>query len=71
MKMPIEWHEETLKNRYANANRLRDELAEKTKALFAFDLENQFYTDQIHRAKVDGKEAFDRERYGVKKGGKP
>ena len=71
MKKPVTWHEETLKNRIENANRLRTETEAKATALLNFDYENQFYADQIHRAKVDGKKAFDRERYGVKKGGKP
>lgn len=71
MKMPVKWHEERLKNSIDSANLLRIELESKAKALLAFEIENQFYADQIHFAKIDEKEAFDRERYGVKKGGKP
>ena len=66
MKMSIKWHEECFNNAksyYENELRRATEQLEKVRR--AYD-DLQLYESQIVRAKADGKESFDRERYGVK-----
>ena len=65
---PIEWHEACLKNAMASANRLRDEIQRKQLDLQRSDRDNVFYAFQITEARKQGKTAFDRERFCMKRG---
>lgn len=63
MKKPIAWHEECLHNQKAHVFR-EAELLEKQAAALAKTREDTYaYARQILRAKEDGLEEFDRERY--------
>lgn len=63
MKMTIAWHEECLHNRFQTCHRLENEAARAKALADKCRAECEFYVKQISRAKAEGKDGFDRERF--------
>jgi hypothetical protein len=67
MEKPIEWHEECLKNMQSGLPEKSKTMARAQEDYYGSLMRVIKYSDQISNAKVDGKTAFDRERYGKKR----
>lgn len=67
MKMPIEWHEECLRNNRISLSAERASVVHAVARLERSEEQTADYAAQIERAKSEGKKAFDPERYGVKR----
>lgn len=66
-KMPIEWHEECLKNRRLSLSRKQKELISLAKQLKKDKKEIEFLEYQIKEAKKANINDFDNERFRVPK----
>jgi hypothetical protein len=67
MKESIEWHERGLKNREASLVREREKLKAMTQDIERREQSAAFLRLQIETAKAEGKKAFDRDKYLVKR----
>lgn len=67
IKMPIEWHEECLKNRISSFERKQKELDSLIKQIEKDKEEIEFLEYQIKEAKKANKDSFDSEKFRVPK----
>lgn len=65
--MGISWHEECLKNMKISLQREETELKDIQSRVYNALSEIGLYTSQIDRAKREGKESFDREKYNIER----
>lgn len=70
-KMPLSWHRQCLENRKGSYSRMVEnnrkarEIAESVESSLRLSIE--ILEEQILRAELMGKDAFDRERFGLSK----
>ncbi len=67
MKFDIAWHQNCFKRRANGLAENRERLESSMEALERHENEHSFYSAQIELAIKEGKDGFDRERYGYKK----
>ncbi len=65
MKMPVKWHEECLVNMRKSLQRDRDAFERMRARLEREESEVSLYESQVDRAKREGRESFDSERFNV------
>lgn len=61
--MSVQWHEESLVNAKGSLERLRAERASLGRQVYILTRSIQYARAQIERAKAEGKEAYDPDRY--------
>lgn len=66
MKQPIEWHEECLRNQREHYNNMLSYVLREQERLRRAEADILTYEEQIARAKREGRDGFDRERFNVK-----
>lgn len=67
-KQSIKWHEDCLKNSQASWAADQKRTSAEVERLEKWRIENQLYEDQIQEAKRKGRDGFDREKFGKKRG---
>ena len=67
MKMPIEFHEDNLKNRKRNIERMEEDLAVFKLRIACSKKDIDFLSLQVEEAKKQGKDGFDDERFLIKR----
>ncbi len=67
MKMPVSWHKERLANSESWLVQIGREIQTLQKALEKARDEHAVYRAQIERAEAEGRDGFDRDKFGVKR----
>ena len=65
MKMPVSWYEQNLKNLISSLEREKTILQQKQDLIYRYTLDVAKLEAQIKRAKDEGKESFDSDKYNV------
>ena len=64
---PLSWHRECLKNSRATLTEREAQLDRIAGDVERMRIEIAFYANQIVKAEKDGREGFDRDRFGVRR----
>ncbi len=67
MRQQINWHEDCLKNRKKSIDSMRSDIKDMEERLQGYVIDYNLYVSQINKAKKEGKDYFDSDRYGVKR----
>lgn len=68
MKQSIAWHEECLYNQEITLREFTKRVERDFACLQRMQGDFAFYAQQIHRARMECRDGFDREKYGKKRG---
>ena len=67
MKMPIAWHKERLANLGLSMEQILRQVQQLQCRLERLAHEHAVYREQIKRAEAEGRDGFDRDKFGVKR----